>query len=91
MALFDRVRKFDLESVIAQAHGLEEQLSFTDSEMQEKILALCRNEWHVDSPHQLSRKDLLQLARKLAWRFGATKKQIARLLGIDKEVLDRVL
>ena len=91
MALFDRVRKFDLESVIAQAHGLEEQLSFTDSEMQEKILAVCRNEWHIDSPHLLSRKDLLQLARKLAWRFGATKKQISRLLGIDPEILDRAL
>lgn len=91
LTLFDRVRKFDLESVLAQSHGLEEQLSFTDSEMQEKILAVCRNEWHVDSPHQLGRKDLLQLARKLAWRFGATKKQLSRLLGIDPEVLDHAL
>ena len=91
LALFDRIRRFDLESALAQAHGLEEQLTFTDSEMQEKILAICRNEWHVGSPHQLGRKDLLQLARKLAWRFGATKKQLSRLLGIDPEVLDQAL
>ena len=91
LALFDRVRRFDLESAIAQSHGIEEQLSFTDSEMQEKILAVCRNELHVDSPHQLGRKDLLRLARTLAFRFSATKKQISRLLGIDPSVLDNVL
>ena len=91
LVFFDRLRRYDLESVIAQAHGVEEQLNFTDSEMQEKILAVCRNERHVDSPHQLGRKDLLQLARTLAYRFGATKKQIARLLGIDPEVLEAAL
>ena len=36
-ALFNRVRKFDTESVIAQSHGVEELLTFTDNEMQEKI------------------------------------------------------
>lgn len=91
VVFFDRVRKYDTESIIAQAHGMEDQLTFTDSEMQEKILAVCRNEWHVDSPHQLNRKDLLQLARTLARRFGASKKQLSRLLGIDPQVLDQVL
>ena len=41
--------------------------------------------------HQLGRKDLLLLARTLAHRFSATKKQIARLLGIDPTVLDNAL
>lgn len=91
LALFDRIRRFNLESVIAQAHGVEEQLTFTDSEMQEKIQALCRNEWHVESPHQLNRKDLLQLARSLAYRFASPSKQISRLLGIDPSVLDQAL
>jgi len=91
LALFDRIRRYDLESVIAQAHGVEEQLSFTDDEMQEKILAVCRNELHVESPHQLGRKDLLRLARTLAFRFSATKKQISRLLGIESAVLDDAL
>ena len=91
VVFFDRVRRYDMESIVAQAHGMEEQLTFTDSEMQEKVMAICRNEWHVTSPHQLGRKDLLQLARTLARRFAAPKKQIARLLGIDPQVLDQAL
>ena len=91
LTLFDRVRKFDLESVVSQSHGIEEMLAFTDNEMQEKILAVCKNEYHVESHHQLGRKDLLQLARTLARRFSATKKQIVRLLGIDPAILDNAL
>ena len=90
-ALFDRVRKYDVESAIAQAHGIEEQMTFTDSEMQEKIRVVCQKELYVESPHQLGRKDLLRLARTLAYRFSANKKQISRLLGIDPAVLDNAL
>lgn len=89
--LFDRLRRFDVESAIAQAHGIEEQLTFTDSEMQEKIRVICLKELYVDSPHQLGRKDLLRLARTLAYRFAANKKQISRLLGIDPAILDNAL
>ena len=74
-----------------QAHGIEEQLTFTDAEMQEKIKAVCTNELHVESYHQLDRKNLLWLARTLARRFANPKKQIARLLGIDPSVLDLLL
>ena len=88
---FDRLRRFDLESVVEQEHGIEEKLAFTDSEMQEKIRAVCANELHVASHHQLERKDLLLLARTLARRFACPKKQIARLLGIDLSVLDQLL
>ena len=88
---FDRLRRYDLESVVEQSHGIEEILTFTDVEVQEKILAVCKNELHVDSHHQLGRKDLLWLARTLARRFACPKKQIARLLGIDPAVLDRLL
>ena len=88
---FDRLRRFDLESAVEQKHGIEEQLKFTDAEIQEKIRAVCQNELHVDWHHQLERKDLLWLARTLARRFACTKKQIARLLGIDPSVLDNLL
>ena len=90
-ALFNRIRKFDTESTIAQSHGIEKSLTFTDNELQEKIRSVCQNELHVDSPHQLGRKDLLRLARTLANRFSATKKQISRLLGIASDVLDNIL
>ena len=88
---FDRLRRFDLESVVEQSHGIEEKLTFTDTEMQEKIRAVCKNELHIESHHQLERKDLLWLAGTLARRFACPKKQIARLLGIDPAVLDQFL
>lgn len=88
---FDRLRRYDLETIVEQEHGLEEKLTFTDAEMQEKIWAVCKNELHVTSHHQLERKDLLWLARTLARRFACPKKQIARLLGIDPSVLDQLL
>lgn len=88
---FDRLRRFDLESIVEQAHGIEETLTFTDAEMQEKILAVCNHEFHVTSHQQLGRKDLLLLARTLARRFASPKKQIARLLGIEPSILDQLL
>ena len=91
IALFDRLRKYDLESSMALSLGFEEKITFTDSEMQEKILAICRNELHVKTPHQLPRKDLLYLARTLARRFFCPPKQIARLLSIDPSLLENVL
>ena len=91
LALFDRIRKSDLESIVSQSHGIEELPTFTENELQETILAVCRNEMYADSPHQLARRDLLWLARTLVRRFSATRKQISRLLGIDTAVLDNVL
>ena len=91
LALFDRVRRYNLESVISLSHGIEEQIMFTDSEMMEKIKVICDAEYHVASHHLLSRKDLLLLARTLARRFACPQKQISRLLGIDNSVLDNLL
>ena len=88
---FDHLRKYDLESILAQQHGLPESIRFSDSELMEKVHSICRNEYHVGSPHQLDRKTLLILARSVARRFGATKSQIARLLGLSSEILDELL
>jgi CDP-glycerol glycerophosphotransferase (TagB/SpsB family) len=91
LEFFDRLRRFNLESIVEQEHGIEEKLLFTDTEMQEKIRAVCQNELHTESHHQLERKDLLWLARTLARRFASPKKQLARLLGIDLSILDQLL
>ena len=88
---FDRIRKYDLESVVQMNHGLAESIRFTDQEMQEKILSLCQNEYHVASHNQLDAKTLLILARALARRFSCSKTQIGRLLGLSGDVLDRLL
>ena len=91
LELFDRLRIYDLETVVAQSHGVEEQITFTDAEMQEKIRAICQNEYYVNTIHQLDRKGLLKLARTLSRRFSCSKKQLSRLLGIDPAVLDNLL
>ena len=91
LVYFDRLRKYNLESILASSHGAEETLTFSDREMQEKIGVICRNEYHVASYHQLDRKTLLVLARALSRRFSCPQKQIGRLLGLDVEWLDRIL
>lgn len=91
LALFDRLRVFDLESGVRISHGLPESIRFSDSQLQEKIASICKNEYYVESPHQLDRKTLLQLARTLARRFAASKGQIRRLIGLTDEVLEKVL
>jgi hypothetical protein len=91
VTFFDRVRKYDLESVVQLSHGLAERLMFTDGEMQEKIRIVCQNEYHVSSHHQLDQKTLLLLARTLSRRFSSPKTQIGRLLGISDDILDSLL
>lgn len=88
---FDKVRKYDLESVVQMNHGLAERIRFTDQEMREKILAVCQNEYHVSSHQQLDQKTLLLLARTLSRRFSCPQNQIGRLLGIADSILDSLL
>lgn len=91
LALFDTIRLYDLETTVRMSFGLAETVKFTDAELTEKIRIICRNEYHVDSPAQLDRKESLLLARTLVKRYAAGKKQVARLTGISLEVLDQLL
>jgi len=91
LALFDKLRVYDLESTVKLSHGYSETVKFSDAELQEKINALCRYEYHVKSPHQMDRKSLLMLARTLSRRFAASKGQIRRLLGLEDYVLNQLL
>jgi len=91
LVFFDTMRLYDLESVVESQHGIEETVTYSDSELKEKMTMVCRKEFYADSPVLLSRKDILSLARILARRYGARKKQIARLTGLSQEVLDTLL
>lgn len=88
---FDRIRSYDVESIVHTAHGLPESITYTDGEMQEKIQAICQHEYHVASWQQLDNKTLLLLARSLARRFSVPKTQIGRLLGLSSDVLEKLL
>ena len=88
---FDTLRKFSLESIVESSHGIHESITFSDSELRERIKDICKQEFHVDSHTLLSRKDLLRLAIQVRNRFGAGQAQLSRILGLDKTVLERVL
>ena len=88
---FDILRRYNLEAEVAQSHGIHESITFSDKEMKEKIAIILQNEYHVKDLHQLGRKDLLLLARKLSSRFGVREKQLVRLLGLEPRILQNIL
>lgn len=88
---FDFLRKYSLEAEVEEQHGIHKAVTFSDAELQERIKSICVNEFHTESVAGLNRKDLLRLARIASYRFGAGQAQLSRLLGVDKEVLGRVL
>ena len=88
---FDILRRYSLESEVEESHGIHESVTFSDAELQERIKHVCVNEFHVESHRSLERKDLLRLARLVSARYGARPAQLARLLGVDKETLGRIL
>ncbi len=88
---FDLLRKYSLEAEIEEQHGIHETVKFSDAELQERIMSICVNEFHVKAISGLDRKDLLRLARIVALRFGAGQAQLSRLLGVEKEMLERIL
>ena len=88
---FEYLRKYSLEAEVEESHVIHLEVTFSDTEIMERINSICVNEFHVKSISGLGRKDLLRLARIVASRFGAGQAQLSRLLGVDKDVLDRVL
>ena len=76
---------------MAENHGVHESITFSDKEMEQKISIILQNEYHVKDLHQLDRKDLLMLARKLSSRFGVREKQLVRLLGLESSILQNIL
>ena len=88
---FDILRRYTLESEVEESHGIHENVTFSDAELQERIKHICVNEFHADSHRALGRKDLRRLVRIVSARYGARPSQLARLTGVDKETLKRIL
>lgn len=88
---FDLLRRHSLEAEVEEAHGIHESVVFSDSELTERIKAICINEFHRESISMLDRKELLRMARLISYRYGAGRAQLARILGVGKDVLERIL
>ncbi len=91
LTFFDSLRVWDLESSVALSHGVSERVTFSDAELAVRINTLCRKEYGADSVQLLDRKSLLLLARTASRRFGAGKKQLARLLSLSADALEKIL
>lgn len=91
LSFFDILRKWDLESSVALSHGVSEQIIFSDAELSARLQTLCRKDYGADSVRSLDRKSLLLLARSASRRFGAGKSQLARLLNLSADALEKVL
>ena len=88
---FDLLRRYSIEAEVETDHGLHEAVVFSDIELKERINMICTKEFYVSSIAGLDRKNLLRLARVVAFRYGAGASQIARILGVGRDVLERVL
>ena len=91
LSFFDVLRIWDLESAVALTHGASERITFSDAELSMRLKSLCRKDFGTDSIQSLDRKSLLLLARSASRRFGAGKSQLARLLNISADALEKVL
>lgn len=91
LAFFDALRVWDLESSVEMSHGAAEKITFSDAELSMRLTTLCRNEYHANSIQELDRKSLLALARTASRRYGAGKSQLARLLNVSADALERIL
>ena len=88
---FNLIKSWNLEDVVHAMHGEQVVDRYTDSEVQKGISELCRDIFQVSSPHQLEKRSLYTLARRVYARFGCNQKQLERLLPVDSTLLDRIL
>lgn len=87
---FNEIKKFDNEVEVEAEHLGKERAFFSDEELREKMLALCRKEYDVSAPDLLDRKSLLNLAGALRMRFGAGREQLERLLGLEDSLVGKL-
>ena len=86
MALARRV-----ENEFEVASGAAKQIVMLDSELRTHIMELVRNEFGVNSMSQLSADDRLRLCLLVRRNFGASVKQIARVLRLSQTLVASVL
>ena len=80
-----------VEYKVELRNGREEDLRFSDDELRNRMLRVCKRDYDCDDPSMLDRKTLVQLSRTLRFRFGATAGLLQRLLGLDKTFFERFL
>lgn len=81
-------RNIETNKAIAQEIG--EALMYSDDELYRITVMLSSKYYEQKSPSLLSKNDKLELARQLHYEWGASKKQLCRMLKMHIGVLDTI-
>lgn len=80
-----------LEADVELRLGIVNQMTVTDAELQTRLLELIQVKYQVASISQLTREQKIRLCSDMRRNFGASAKQIARILRIDIAVVEKVI
>ena len=78
----------DIESYKDIALQLGESVYYTDDELIAVVYRICRQNYDCENPALLPSKSRLELARTLHFNYNADNGKIARLLKLDKWIID---
>lgn len=71
--------------------GIANQMTVTDAELQTRLLELIHVKYLVTSISQLTREQKIRLCSDMRRNFGASAKQIARILRVDVAIVEKVI
>ena len=78
----------NIESQKAIAKEIGESIRYTDDELFRITLSLSKQNYNLNTPSLLPQTDKVELARRLHFDWGATKKQLCRILKLPIGLLD---
>ena len=78
----------DIEGQKSIALEIGDRIFYTDDELFSFVWSKCKTEHNVNSPQMLSRDAKIDMAKLLHYDYNAANPQIARILRLDKSILD---
>lgn len=76
-----------VESFTEIAKELEDKVFYTDNEIYQIVTNLCLKNYNVKKASELQAADKLTMAILLKNKYNCTKKQVARLLSLEQEII----
>lgn len=96
MAFFENARQFtnwmlkSVESQLDIARRIGEQIVLDDTEIWQVVTGLCKKNYGVSSPKELTTDNKVRLGKTLKYDYHASNAQIARCLGIARSAIDQM-
>lgn len=81
----------NVETDIELANAIGERIVISDEELYNSVSAWCRKELHLERGiRDLSEEQKILSARRMRELYGSGNKQIARVLALDLQIVDRI-